>query len=298
VSNRLWRLLVLVVLAVGGGGAAPAGTAFHGWRAAYWNDGVYVRTIGGAPKRIRWGSNYSHLNWSPDGRYLAYSHWGIYVTSADGARGWRVTRVDPWALWWSPDGRRLAYGIEHGVWVVSWTGRGNHRVVRTPGFLRTPGGVAWVGADTIVCACENLIEVNLRTHRRRVVARGAMAVVAVSADRKLIAFGSKCGYVHNSDYFCRLELVDADGRGRRVLVKLAYVDAEEPEKWSPVWIRAKHVLVVRDTVAGGMRIDADTGRRDRLPAPPLAISSTGKILYRFPPPPSPDVAVDGAFIFR
>jgi len=75
--------------------------------------------------------------WSPDSRLLAYSHGGVYASSAD---GWRPKRVaGGWSPVWSPDGRELAFANDDGVWAVNPHAGRQRLIVRIP----EPDELAW-----------------------------------------------------------------------------------------------------------------------------------------------------------
>lgn len=108
------------------------------------HDGIYVMHADGTGvcplRRGPVASRAFGLDWSPDGRRLAFETFpggAIWVMGADGKRLTRV--VAPGGAWglahsptWSPDGRRLAFSAERArdIWVVDADGSNAHRLLR------------------------------------------------------------------------------------------------------------------------------------------------------------------------
>lgn len=123
------------------------------------HDGIYVmRADGTGVRPLRRGpvaSRAFELDWSPDGRRLAFEEFpggAIWVMGADGKGLTRV--VAPGGDWrfahsptWSPDGRRLAFSAERAreIWVVDADGSDAHRLLRLPKLGADTGMPAGVG---------------------------------------------------------------------------------------------------------------------------------------------------------
>jgi Tol biopolymer transport system component len=88
------------------------------------------------------------IDWSPDGRKIAYSssaiagnHGDFYVMIADGSGVRNLTRsaAGEWGLTWSPDGRRIAFGRSFdrhfGIYVMNADGSGQRRLTRNAGWM-------------------------------------------------------------------------------------------------------------------------------------------------------------------
>jgi hypothetical protein len=76
------------------------------------------------------------LDWSPDGKRLAYvSRGAISVINADGSGQRRVLRTGTvgrdWSPSWSPDSKWIAY--QTGRWIGNWSVRGSIYVIRADG---------------------------------------------------------------------------------------------------------------------------------------------------------------------
>jgi Tol biopolymer transport system component len=147
-TGRLVLLLATAAALVAGllaGSARSAGDG-AGLIAFTRHDGIYVmRADGTGVRPLRRGlvaSRAFELDWSPDGRRLAFGTFpdgAIWVMGADGTGLTRV--VAPGGTWgsaysptWSPDGRRLAYSVESAreIWVVDADGSDAHRLLRMP----------------------------------------------------------------------------------------------------------------------------------------------------------------------
>jgi Tol biopolymer transport system component len=89
------------------------------------------------------GHSPSHLDWSPDGRWIAFdatptAHGELYVVKQDGSGLRRVTRKDVYYPRWSPDGRRLLviggheFGYSNDIYVIDVGTGKTTRVLKKP----------------------------------------------------------------------------------------------------------------------------------------------------------------------
>ena len=94
----------------------------------------------GRGRRKLLSGNIGQVDWSPDGRRIAYTRWGrageIYVANADGSSPRRLTRnaVDDFGPRWSPDGTRILFtrGADEArqVYVMNADGSGQTNLSR------------------------------------------------------------------------------------------------------------------------------------------------------------------------
>jgi Tol biopolymer transport system component len=127
-------------------GGAPAWSPDGHWIAFDAPGGIWAVHPDGSGRRLIVKGNLGSLEWSPDGRRVAYTSWArntseIYVARADGSRPRRLTRnaVDDFEPSWSPDGRKILYthGREnaHAVYVMNSNGTAKRALTR--------GGDSW-----------------------------------------------------------------------------------------------------------------------------------------------------------
>jgi hypothetical protein len=244
---------------------APSGSASSSARTVAYSayHGVWIRSVGGPPHRIRRGAGFGELAASPDGRWLAYSHSGpdgVYVMDARGTQWWRVRRADGVPVW-SPDGRRIAIATASGIDVVARDGSGAHRVIRGGGCE-----AAWAGSDVIAACGRRLLEVS-PTGRVRLLddpkRDGRVRYPSGSSDGAVVAFGRRCNEApFGGDVYCEIAGVRPGDGSRRTLVPYdrgAWAGAE----LAPLWIPGTHRLLV--SLFGFANeideVDADTGAR-------------------------------------
>lgn len=96
------------------------------------------------PREVRSPNRITYDPWSPDGRMIAYTQYGmiengvIYVVAADGAWRRRLTGNDSWFNGWSPAGDRIAFNaVEDGafqrdVFVIGADGTGLQNLTNHP----------------------------------------------------------------------------------------------------------------------------------------------------------------------
>jgi TolB protein len=96
---------------------------------------------------------YQNVEWSPDGRYIAFSEfaggefspdkWSIFIANRDGSQRRLLSPNAKWAAW-SPDGKQLAFESQRTgnpeIFVVDADGR---NVVRLTDHPATDGAPAW-----------------------------------------------------------------------------------------------------------------------------------------------------------
>ena len=206
----LFAGLMAALAALLAGGARPAGDA-SGLIAFARSDGIYVMHPDGTGMRpLRRGpvtSRAFELDWSPDGRRLAFGTFpggAIWVMGADGKALTRV--VAPGGDWgsaysptWSSDGRRLAFSSERAreIWVVDADGSDAHRLLR----------LATLGADMGISDI-------------------GVGEIDWSPDGRRIAFTAHSGW------FAYVYVVNVTGSGLRRLMAGGWAWATDPD-WSP-----------------------------------------------------------------
>jgi TolB protein len=111
-----------------------------------WGEGIAViRADGKGLRKLthnRWDRS---PDWSPDGRFLAFSRAGrIYVINVDGTGVHRLGSrpKGEYQPAWSPDGRSIALVTKRGLFVMRADGRGARRLFR-PGAGSSVGGPSW-----------------------------------------------------------------------------------------------------------------------------------------------------------
>jgi Tol biopolymer transport system component len=102
--------------------------------------GIWTVRPDGRGRRKLLSGNIGQVDWSPDGRRIAYTRWGrageIYVANADGSSPRRLTRnaVDDFGPRWSPDGTRILFtrGADEArqVYVMNADGSGQTNLSR------------------------------------------------------------------------------------------------------------------------------------------------------------------------
>jgi TolB protein len=215
----LAALAVLATLLVAGAGSASTASGLIAFTRA---DGIYVmRADGTGVRPLRKGPAASMavgLDWSPDGRKLAFSSGGgLWVMDADGKNLARLVAprdVDGWegsagSPSWSPDGRRIAFSIGikccsqpryekiKGIWVVNADGSNVHRLLR----------LAKLGADTGVSDM-------------------GVGEIDWSPQGKRFAFAAHSGWIAG------VYVVNTDGTSLRRLSRQGWTWADFP-RWSP-----------------------------------------------------------------
>jgi TolB protein len=93
------------------------------------------------PKRVGWCGELVSIDWSPDGRRLAFTvtsfnlvnpYNGLHVVTLRTGRDIQIVSDGPYRnLDWSPDGRRLAYTTNGGIAVINADGS-SRKVLRSP----------------------------------------------------------------------------------------------------------------------------------------------------------------------
>jgi len=90
-----------------------------------------VRDPSGAQTPMLWYL-YGGLDWSPDGRRIAFVAEGLWTARDDGSDARRIV-LDGVSPAWSPDGRKIAFKRGCGIWVVTVDGTGEQQVFEEPG---------------------------------------------------------------------------------------------------------------------------------------------------------------------
>ena len=229
-------------------------------------------------------------SWSPDGSRVALERAGsIWVMRADGSRARRIV-PDARAPSWSPDGRWIAYVRGSGtIELARPDGTGQRRIALSSYYGSNAGfgeSVEWSGDGRVVFVDEREIVRTTTTDGSgtRRVADGRQPAWSPDGRRVVVTVSSEVRPHPN-----RLDVLAADGSGRRPLTRgTALVHDSDPD-WQPLCTRrggrGRDVL----TGTAGSELLCGRGGADRIDG--------GRGLDRLFGGPGNDVlvAVDGGF---
>lgn len=203
-----------------------------------------VNSDGTGARMLRSHLGFMHLDWSPDGQWLAFSEdrriWKLKVTGdileqiLSNSTGLNDTPM------WSPDGRRIAFNrFQSDGMTGTYTMAANGTDLRFVGY---GGGSSW-SPDGKRLAYIGYHYIGIRdtngTNDRKLVTTQSVGNVVFSPDGSKIAFGALI------DTIGGLYVVDTTGGNLKLLEEGAY----EPS-WSPDGKRIVYVGTATDSVPG------------------------------------------------
>lgn len=234
---------------------------------------LWVAGLDGRARKLR--ENVDAPEWSPDGRRIAWAtarrteanqlRGDVHVMEADGRRPRQLTRGPAYDLgpFWSRDGTRILWWVWSGrqsrLWTMRPDGRGKRLVFppsRAVGLGDiSPDGRRFVFTDALKAGALFVGRLD-GTGVRRIV-RGEVAQPSWSPVDDQIAF------LDVGRPAFRLDIVRADGRGRRTLVPDVGLGGDV--SWSPDGRTLAATL--GDLPQRIWLVDVSTGRRSRLLPP-------------------------------
>lgn len=229
-------------------------------------------------------------SWSPDGSRIAFERAGaVWVMHADGSHARRVV-PDARAPSWSPDGRSIAYVRGSGsIELARPDGTGQRRLVRSSYYSSKLGfgeAVEWSADGRVVFVDDRYVVRTMTTDGSRIrrVGDGRQPAWSPDGRRVVVTVWSEVEPHPN-----RLDVLSADGSGRRPLTRgTALVHDSDPD-WQPLCTRRGGAG--RDVLMGtaGGELICGRGGADRIDG--------GRGLDRLFGGPGDDVlvAVDGGF---
>jgi Tol biopolymer transport system component len=215
------------------------------------------------------------FDWSPDGMRIAYqARDGIYVVNVDGTSQRRLSS-STWIgdLDWSPDGRQVAYAAADGIYVVRLTGARPVRITHSTGSsLDSDMGPRWSPTDAVLAFeryrersghGEDIAVMNADGSNQRVLTGGigTRGLGTWAPTGRRLTYDAWNGTYDDSDSGWDIYLVDADGTGRRALMRTRAYDVD------PVWSTGGAKIAFRSKPANGggwdIHVIDPSGRRHR-----------------------------------